>query len=385
MPLFSRSIFFGVRRMVRREPAMTWTAEPRRVADGYGMREPSKRMVAELTLAAPMIRLAKRGLRQILALGRERNHQPNCCQGGRGAWLALLMVVAGCSPHVQQPPVGVPVGTPETQATAPGNPVRDYVVATWNVAWATTRNNKFPRDSATWQRTRDFAIALGADIVALQEVDGKPIAEFLLPPSAGFGDWRTTNTDAPSEEQRVVIVTRAGIPVQGHTDLSSIGGGGLRAGLDSTVMLDAKPLRVLVLHLKAECNRRTLPPLPSNGEDHCSKLARQIPHVAAWIAARRLEGGAYMVIGDFNRELGRSGDQVWAAFRQADPDLRRIEQRETGNCGAGNGGIDNILLGGAAARWEVAGSQRGIPLPAPGGAIGRLSDHCPLLITLRPH
>jgi hypothetical protein len=164
--------------------------------------------------------------------------------GGRGAWLALLMVVAGCSPHVQQPPVGVPAGTPETQATAPVNPVRDYVVATWNVAWATTRNNKFPRDSATWQRTRDFAIALGADIVALQEVDGKPIAEFLLPPSAGFGDWRTTNTDAPSEEQRVVIVTRAGIPVQGHTDLSSIGVGGLRAGLDSTVMLDAKPLRI---------------------------------------------------------------------------------------------------------------------------------------------
>jgi hypothetical protein len=104
MPMFSRSIFFDVRRLIRREPAMTWTAEPRRAADGYGMRDPSERMVAELTLAAPMIRLAKRGLRQILVLGRERNHQPNCCRGGavhgwRCSWLLPVALRMSSSPR----------------------------------------------------------------------------------------------------------------------------------------------------------------------------------------------------------------------------------------------------------------------------------------------
>jgi endonuclease/exonuclease/phosphatase family metal-dependent hydrolase len=338
---------------------------------------------------APVIRLAKRGVRLLLSLGMGRDHQALRHHSGRGVLLALLLVLSGCASDIQQPPVGAQAGMSDAGPPAPNNPARDYVVATWNVAWATRRPDTIPptarefvRSPATWRRTQDFAIGLGADIVALQEVDGVPIARLLLPPSAGFGGWRTTATDGPNETQRVVIVTRSGIPVQVQPDLSSIGGGFLRSGLDSTIMLDERPLRVLVLHLKAFCDRGQLTPAPPSGD--CEQLARQIPHIVAWIEAQRAEGTAYMVLGDFNRELGESGDEVWRAFRQADPELRLIQQRETGNCPAGNGGIDNILLGGPATGWVVAGSQRGIPLPAPSGAIGLLSDHCPLLITLRP-
>jgi endonuclease/exonuclease/phosphatase family metal-dependent hydrolase len=127
----------------------------------------------------------------------------------------------------------------------------------------------------------------------------------------------------------VVIVTRSGIPVQVQPDLSSIGGGILRSGLDSTIMLDERPLRVLVLHLKAFCNRGQLTPAPPSGD--CEQLARQVPYIVAWIEAPRAEGTAYMVLGDFNRGLGESDDEVWRAFRQADPKLRLIRQFRFGS------------------------------------------------------
>ncbi len=317
------------------------------------------------------------------------DHRAHRCRNRCWVLLSLILAVSGCASDLPQAPVGAQGGIPDAGVPTPSNPAREYVVATWNVAWATRRSGTIPptarefvRNPATWRQTRDLAVGLGADIVALQEVDGVAIARLLLPPSAGFGGWRTTDTDGPNETQRVVIVTRSDIPVLAQPDLSSIGGGFLRSGLDSTIMLDERPLRVLVLHLKAFCNRGQLTPVPPPGD--CEQLARQIPPISAWIKARRAEGTPYMVLGDFNRELGESGDDVWNAFRQADPELRLIQQRETGNCRAGNGGIDNIILGGPAVAWMVAGSQRGVPLPAPSGSVGRLSDHCPLLITLRP-
>lgn len=54
---------------------MAWTAEPRRAADGRGLRYPSDRTDAEWALVAPVIRLAKRGVRLLLSLGMGRDHQ----------------------------------------------------------------------------------------------------------------------------------------------------------------------------------------------------------------------------------------------------------------------------------------------------------------------
>jgi endonuclease/exonuclease/phosphatase family metal-dependent hydrolase len=83
----------------------------------------------------------------------------------------------------------------------------------------------------------------------------------------------------------------------------------LRRGTDITVEVEGRMLRLLSVHLKAGCREAA-----DRGRE-CETLMGQSTVLAGWIAARRREGAAFAILGDFNRQS--------AGRRAAGADCRR--------------------------------------------------------------
>ena len=264
---------------------------------------------------------------------------------------------------------------------AHGADAKELKLATWNLDWLTERANDLPpdvrlRDAADFDRLRQYAIQLDADVVAMEEVDGRDMAARVFPP-----DRYSIHMTRDFEVQRVGFAVRRGIHYLVNPDLTGLDvdpGHRLRSGADITLQLDS-PLRVLALHLKTGCLDQ---PLRRTGRRACAELRAQIPPLQRWIAARVEEGVAFAILGDFNRHMA-AGDQVWNAMQQAAP-LTLTTDGRSSPCWGGEQFIDHILLGGAARGWLEPASLRVLVYRETSDDWrDRLSDHCPLSVRLR--
>ena len=262
----------------------------------------------------------------------------------------------------------------------------DLKVATWNLDWLTFRHAGAPelpstvagRDPADFDVLAHYAVHLDADVVALEEVDGPGPATRLFPP----GRYQVEMT-GDAVVQRVGLAVRRGIGIERHPDLAALDvepDGAryrLRSGLDATLTFpDGAALRVLAVHLKSGCWSAA-----EDGEAKaaCTLLTRQLPVLAGWIAARRREGVAFLVLGDFNRRLV-AGDRVLAALDAAAP-LRSATAGASSPCWDGEDFIDQILAGGAAASWMEPASLRVLTYRGVDPSRkDHISDHCPVSV-----
>jgi len=263
---------------------------------------------------------------------------------------------------------------------------RDLKVATWNIEWATLRpagdpslpDDVRPKTEADLALLRGYADRLDADVVAMQEVDGPAVAARIFAP-----DRYALLFIDEDVVQRVGLAMRRGIAVTRNPDLAALdlypdAPHRLRRGLDVTLDLPGARLRVLAVHLKTGC--REDPPERS-ARPGCAALARQVPALAGWIAQRRAEGAAFLVLGDFNRWMG-PGDPVLAALEAAAP-LARATEGKSSPCWGWENFIDHILAGGAAWGWMQADTLRVTTYRESGeGWKERLSDHCPVSVRL---
>jgi endonuclease/exonuclease/phosphatase family metal-dependent hydrolase len=132
------------------------------------------------------------------------------------------------------------------------------------------------------------------------------------------------------------------------------------------------------VHLRAGC---TWDSIAESERPQCAELARQAGFVADWIALRRAAGEAFAVLGDFNRRMD-GDDEVLAILAQAAP-LARATEGFSNPCWGGAVFIDHILLGGAARDWLVPRSLRVMVYRETDRSFrDRLSDHCPVSVTL---
>ena len=232
-------------------------------------------------------------------------------------------------------------------------------IATWNLEWLTDlpegdralpkdAHPKRPEDIAT---LAGYATQLNADVIAIQEVDGREIAARIFPP-----DRYSIHMTADHVVQRVGLVVRRGLNYDVNPDDTALALPGpppahLRSGADITLHLAAGPLRILAVHLKTGCQRD---PLTTSRRAQCKTLAEQLPPLQAWIATRKAEGGAFIVLGDFNRWMDGK-DQFIARLRDAAP-LVRATEGSSSPCWGGEHFIDHILAGGAAGSWMQPGT-----------------------------
>ena len=255
-------------------------------------------------------------------------------------------------------------------------------VATWNLNWLTQRPAGDPslpsdvrvRAPEDFDRLRQYATQLDADVIAIQEVDGRDVAARIFP--AERYSIHMTHDDVV---QRVGIVVRRGLTYDINPDVTAIQGDRelhLRSGADITLHLATGTLRILAVHLKTGCDDA---PLTRSRRRSCTELRGQVPPMQAWIAARQQEGVPFIVLGDFNRHM-EGKDQLWAALSGTAPLVRATEGRSS-PCWVTEAFIDHIIAGGAARDWMQLPTLRVLSYREKGEEWkDRLSDHCPVSV-----
>jgi endonuclease/exonuclease/phosphatase family metal-dependent hydrolase len=224
--------------------------------------------------------------------------------------------------------IGLPLAfasgmTAQAAATAPPATLR---LATWNMEWlvdgATARVariacrdaqparlpcdvvRELSRDSADIARLAAYARRLDADVVAFQEVENEAIARRV------FRGYRICMSAGPGV-QHVGFALRPGLARDCGRPLDTLKvGEPARAGLQLTLTATAaKPIELLVVHLKSGCSRDPL----DSGTEACELLAAQARALGQWIAAQAARRTRFIVLGDFNRGgPPDAGDRFWA-------------------------------------------------------------------------
>lgn len=264
---------------------------------------------------------------------------------------------------------------------------RDIKLATWNMEWLTLRPDGDPSlpDDAHPKQLDDIATLSGyarhldADVVAIEEVDGPEIAARIFPPDR----YRIEMTH-DDVVQRVGLVVRLGFTVMRNPDVTGLDAGSptaihhLRSGLDVTIARDGSSLRILAVHLKTGCWDR---PLQGHGPDACRLLRKQLGVLEDWITARRREGVAFALLGDFNRDL-TAHDPFLDGLERAAP-MALATAGHANPCWGGEAFIDHILTGGPARVWMRPDTLRVIVYRETDPEMKeRLSDHCPVSVRL---
>ena len=261
----------------------------------------------------------------------------------------------------------------------------DLKLATWNLEWLTLRAQGDPAlpEDVTPKRPEDlaalrgYALKLDADVVAFQEVDGPQAAAEVFP-----ADRYVLFMSQDRVAQRVGFAVRRGLLVEQNPDLTALdvqpdAPHPLRSGADITLVLPHARLRLLTLHLKSGCFDRKL----TGADPVCTTLRHQLPPLQAWIAQRRAEGDAFLILGDFNRRMDHR-DELIDQLNATAPLLRATEGRAS-PCWGGGSFIDHILAGGPARDWLEPASLRVLVYRETSEAAKEhLSDHCPVSVKL---
>jgi endonuclease/exonuclease/phosphatase family metal-dependent hydrolase len=269
---------------------------------------------------------------------------------------------------------------------------QEVKLATWNIAWLTLKPAGHPdlprelraRVPEDFRLLRDYATRLAADIVALQEIDGEAAAARVFDPAL-YAIHLTDEDDI----QRPGFAIRRSLRWTRNPDLAELdiragARRSLRRGADVTVTLpNGTPLRLLSVHLNAGCREDAF----ERGPPECESLARQSAILARWVEARRREGVAFAVLGDFNRRITDRDDLL--RIVEAGQPLARPTAGFSSPCWAdARGGrpfISHILAGGTAREWVVPNSMAVLVYAERDRSYrDRLSDHCSVSVRLRP-
>jgi endonuclease/exonuclease/phosphatase family metal-dependent hydrolase len=247
------------------------------------------------------------------------------------------------------------------------------------------------RDPEDFARLREYAARLDADVIALQEVDGADAARLVFPDH----DFCFTRRD---HVQNVGFAVRRGIPFR-CAEYAALGlePDGTRWGADLALYPGSgRELRLLSVHLKSGCPGQLL----TNPKQDCARLAAQVPVLEQWIDARARAGAPFAVLGDFNRRLARERHSardrhgrlmaMWPELDDADPpeaDLTNVTQGQPyRRCRPGEryeAFIDHIVVSRSLAERIVPGSFVQLVYDRDEPRRAKLSDHCPIAVTVR--
>jgi endonuclease I/endonuclease/exonuclease/phosphatase family metal-dependent hydrolase len=243
---------------------------------------------------------------------------------------------------------------------ASGAAAESIKVAAWNmnnlhhVVDEPLRSGAPARSEADYALLREYRDRLGADVIALQEVNGPKAAALVFPPDqydvyfSGryVEDLVTGKATDPDPEQRSdriytgFAVRRGVFDAVSKRDVPSLGvthtadGRPIRWGTEILLEKDGQLLRLLSVHLKSGCHGGSL---ENPTDPNCVTLAAQLPPLEAWIDAAAQELVPFMILGDWNRRIDRFGqdDHLWREIDDGDPpglDLRRLPFDREAEC-----------------------------------------------------
>jgi len=273
-----------------------------------------------------------------------------------------------------------------------GGFARDLHIAAWNLEHLDDTDGEgcVGRSSTDYAALARQIEELGADIVAFQEVENEAAARRVFPAS----NWNIEiSRRPPMERSRACwgkpearlghlatgFAIRKGIQYRRNADLKTPGGEDAfqRWGADISVVGGSEELRLLSVHLKTGCWGRKQD-RGNKSRKACAMLRGQIEALKAWVDARRTEGAAFVILGDFNRRLALPGDWAWRLLSPPSAPLLLLTEGVPFRCDPRFPAfIDHMAAGGGAEAMSVKGSFRESPRRGPH------PDHCAVSAVFR--
>ena len=231
---------------------------------------------------------------------------------------------------------------------------------------------------------------LNADIVAFQEVENEAAAHRVFPAS----EWHVEMSRRPAMKRSRAcwgkpqsrlghlatgFAIRRGIVYRRHADLRGLGAGDVfqRWATDLSVMSGGRELRLLSVHLKSGCWGAKQDG-DTKRKKTCATLRGQIERLGTWADARRAEGTAFVILGDFNRRLTLPGDWAWRLLSPPAAPLLLLTEGVPFRCDPRFPAfIDHMAAGGGAETMRATGSFREAPRRGPH------PDHCAISAVFR--
>lgn len=282
--------------------------------------------------------------------------------------------------------------TPETHRALSGNCAEDGGLVGGDdrtLPCAITRRE--PRDADDYAALRKYAAELGADIVALQEVDGPEAAALVFP---GYEFCFSTR----AHPQKNGFAIRRGLPFRCENEYEPLSlDNAVRRGVVATFFPGTRQeFRLMSVHLKSGCPAG---PLTAEGRN-CDLLSRQVAPLKAWIESEARAGHRFGVIGDFNRRFSvekgprrDAGGRLMNVFGELnDVPLREAKLTDVTlrqrflPCVPGSPYkeyIDTLLLGRELSSSVIRKSLVRVTFNPEDARQHWLSDHCPVGIELR--
>jgi len=279
---------------------------------------------------------------------------------------------------------------------------RPLQIATWNLEWLLTpetahagriacragRRTRLPcdvaleqsRDSADLARLARHARRVAADVFAFQEVESAAIArrvfkgyDICIAPGKGL--------------QHVGFAIKPGLRHRCGPPVQSLSlGATQRPGLLLLLKPDSpEAIELLAVHLKSGCADADL----ATRSGACAILARQAKALHDWLAAAAARDSRFIVLGDFNRsDRDPEHDLFWQTL--AGSSSRALYAKAGAevpyrNCQIGapfTRAIDHVLVARGLENSLVAGSYRRFGYGPLEAIRYRLSDHCPVRVSL---
>ena len=240
-----------------------------------------------------------------------------------------------------------------------------------------------PREPADYDAIAAQVRELGFDIVAFQEVENEAAAHRVFPGSDWHVEMSSRLDTGPGPEcwrrpgQRLGhlatgFAIRRGIAYRRNADVDDLGetNSFQRWGTDVTVTEGGQNLRLLSVHLATGCWGEPNDRDPDDAEE-CAVLRGQINRLKDWSDARRAEGSAFVILGDFNRRLALPDDWAWRLLSPPSGPLVLSTSDLTTQCDPRYPSlIDHLVLGGGAEALLVPDSVYEWPRH------GEHPDHC---------
>ena len=302
------------------------------------------------------------------------------------------------------------------------------VLASWNMEHLAAVDGAGcrARTEADFAALRKVAVALGADIVALQEAENEAAVARVFEPAVydvvvssrsddRRGDCRGLPGQRRTPQRTGFAIHRARLAAQGLRWRSlppfrEIGVDGRRWGTRIRIEPlgsgdDEAGLELMSLHLKSGCAWGRLD-AHAVRRAQCLILRSQRGILEQWIDARAADDTPFVLIGDFNRQLDQPSDDFWDAIDDREVCAWRNHRELGRTCVPGsavadedadltlaNAGVpfaypynpkypyavDHFVFSGSTAKWVIGGSYHALGYDADPPP----SDHHPIRIALR--
>lgn len=271
----------------------------------------------------------------------------------------------------------------------------ETVYTTWNLEWLSSNpSSKFPtsqRNAQDYQSLRRHFTLIESDIFAFQEVNDKQALKQVI--GDGYQIFFSHRASTMNQHhqfsdinQYTGFAVKNGITAQDMSDIKLDTSRNSKLRFASYVLLHPdshRPIHALSVHLKARCSGAY------NGSKACRTLKAQGEELNKWIKERERANDAYVILGDFNHNMGYQGDWLWDEIAQGTKAVLASESSKA-KCKVRSRNnpnkthqfrslIDHIIV----SKVLTASTPKQDIFPVQDVLKYQLSDHCPLSADIR--